>query len=189
MKHEPHEIWNGITTRSPALRLVTSLPTSSTMPMGSWPRMLPSPMNGPRVSYRCRSDPQMLVDVIFTIASVDCWITGSGTVSTLTSRLPCQVTAFIELPPSVSSDGLHSTSRGKPRPSVRGAGAARCGPSGGGVDAGDGEALDVQQVAAGGGDEGQRPLPGVRQAHPRGPRLPFLTAAGRHTAERPHRAA
>jgi hypothetical protein len=35
MKHEPHEIWNGMTTRSPTLRLVTAEPTSRTTPIGS----------------------------------------------------------------------------------------------------------------------------------------------------------
>ena len=37
----PQEIVNGTTTRSPGLRLVTALPTSSTMPIGSWPRTSP----------------------------------------------------------------------------------------------------------------------------------------------------
>src|ERR1700712_1568994 len=37
----------------------------------------------------------MPVDVIRTIASVGASMVGSGTVSTRTSRLPCQVTAFI----------------------------------------------------------------------------------------------
>jgi hypothetical protein len=37
----------------------------------------------------------MLVDVISMIASVGSSIIGSGTLSTLTSRFPCQVTAFI----------------------------------------------------------------------------------------------
>jgi hypothetical protein len=50
MKQCPHEIWNGMTTRSPGARFVTALPTSSTIPIGSWPRMSPSPMNGPRTS-------------------------------------------------------------------------------------------------------------------------------------------
>src|SRR3954452_3768488 len=63
------------------------------MPIGSWPRTSPRSMNGPRVSYRCRSDPQMLVLVILTMASVGCSIRGSGTSSTETFRLPCQVTA------------------------------------------------------------------------------------------------
>src|ERR671926_121566 len=42
----------------------------------------------------CRSDPQIPVDVTRMIASVPSWIDGSGTVSTRTSRLPCQATAF-----------------------------------------------------------------------------------------------
>jgi hypothetical protein len=39
----------------------------------------------------------MLVDVIRTIASVGSSIFGSGTVSTRTSRLPCHVTARMQL--------------------------------------------------------------------------------------------
>jgi hypothetical protein len=34
-------------------------------------------------------------DVISTITSVGSWMTGSGTVSTRTSRLACHVTAFM----------------------------------------------------------------------------------------------
>ena len=52
-------------------------------------------MYGPSTSYRCRSDPQIADEVILTIASVGCSIRGSGTSSTRTSRLPCQVTAFM----------------------------------------------------------------------------------------------
>src|SRR5258705_12373430 len=40
----------------------------------------------------------MLVDVTSMIASVGSSTFGSGTVSTRTSRLPCQVTAFIAKP-------------------------------------------------------------------------------------------
>ena len=64
------------------------------MPIGSWPRMSPAVMYGPSTSYRCRSEPQIAVEVILTIASVGSWMVGSGTSSTRTSRLPCQVTAF-----------------------------------------------------------------------------------------------
>src|SRR3954470_24168959 len=42
----------------------------------------------------------MLVDVTSMIASVGSSTFGSGTVSTRTSRLPCQVTAFIATLPS-----------------------------------------------------------------------------------------
>ena len=52
-------------------------------------------MNGPSTSYRCRSEPHSPVDVTRMIASVGSSIVGSGTVSTRTSRLPCQVSAFI----------------------------------------------------------------------------------------------
>ena len=77
---------------------VTSGPTSSTMPIGSWPRMSPGVRYGASTSYRCRSEPQIAVEVIRTIASVGSWIVGSGTVSTRTSRLPCHVNALIDNP-------------------------------------------------------------------------------------------
>ena len=52
--HDPmgivEEIWNGMTTRSPTFRSPVCPPTSSTMPIGSWPRMSPASMNGPRTS-------------------------------------------------------------------------------------------------------------------------------------------
>ena len=95
MKQWPHEMLNGMTTRSPRAMWLTSGPTSSTMPIGSWPSTSPSCMYGPSTSYRCRSEPQMPLDVIRTIASVDSLSCGSGTHSSRTSRFPCQVTAFI----------------------------------------------------------------------------------------------
>lgn len=45
-KQEPHAMVKGMTTRSPGVRLVTALPTSTTTPMGSWPRMSPDSMVG-----------------------------------------------------------------------------------------------------------------------------------------------
>src|SRR3954469_8543340 len=103
MKQVPQETLNGTTTRSPGASSVTSLPTSSTTPIGSCPSTSPSSRNGPSTSYRCRSEPQMPLEVIRTITSVGSWIAGSGTVSTLTSRFPCQATAFIQ-PPSETAD-------------------------------------------------------------------------------------
>src|ERR1700733_2758749 len=50
----------------------------------------------------------MLVDVISMIASVGSSITGSGTVSTLTSRFPCHVTAFICIASSSAQNALPS---------------------------------------------------------------------------------
>jgi hypothetical protein len=50
MKQCPQDIWNGMTTRSPAWTLVMPEPTSSTMPIGSWPMMSPSVMKGPSTS-------------------------------------------------------------------------------------------------------------------------------------------
>src|SRR4026207_753024 len=51
----------------------------------------------------------MLVDVTSMMASVDSSTFGSGTVSTRTSRLPCQVTAFIATPFGRCVSGLVST--------------------------------------------------------------------------------
>src|SRR5690349_14174829 len=88
----------GMTTRSPFFRLVTALPTSSTMPMGSWPSTSSLCIYGPSTSYRWRSEPQIADDVILTIASVGSLMTGSGTSFTVTERLPCQVSAFNGMP-------------------------------------------------------------------------------------------
>src|SRR5215212_10962235 len=96
----PHAIGNGTTTRSPTftLDLSTSGPTSSTMPIGSWPMMSPGFMNGMNPSTRWRSDPQMQVDVIRTIASRRLRIFGSGTSSTFTLYGAHQTTAFMASP-------------------------------------------------------------------------------------------
>src|SRR5829696_1386323 len=67
--------------------------------------MSPSSMNGPRTSYRWRSEPQIAVEVMRTMASVGSWILGSGTVSTRTSWLPCQATAFIGRSPRALGRG------------------------------------------------------------------------------------
>ena len=47
-KQWPQEIVNGTTTRSPFFRLRTSLPTSTTSPMNSWPSTSPGSMAGIR---------------------------------------------------------------------------------------------------------------------------------------------
>jgi hypothetical protein len=40
-KHWPQAMTNGTTTRSPFLSFVTALPTSTTIPIGSWPSTSP----------------------------------------------------------------------------------------------------------------------------------------------------
>ena len=97
-KHSPQEMVKGTTTRSPTCSSVTSGPTSSTIPMNSWPRMSPSFMPGTLPRYRCRSDPQMAVAVTRNTMSSAAWMAGSGTVSTRTSCAPCQVSAFMDSP-------------------------------------------------------------------------------------------
>ena len=96
-KHLPQPIGNGTTTRSPTFTLLlsTSGPSSSTMPIGSWPRMSPGFMNGMKPSTRCRSEPQMQVEVMRTIASRRLMIFGSGTFSTFTLYGAHQTRAFI----------------------------------------------------------------------------------------------
>src|SRR6476620_6482379 len=96
----PQEMLNGMTTLSPTAMSVTSAPISCTMPIGSWPRMSPGFMYGPSTSYRCRPDPQIADELIFTIESVGTSIRGSGTSSPRTSLWPCRVTAFIRSPSS-----------------------------------------------------------------------------------------
>src|SRR5690242_4681192 len=68
-KQLPHAIGNGTTTRSPFCRFVTPPPTSTTSPINSCPRMSPLSIVGTKPLYRCKSEPQIAVDVIFTIAS------------------------------------------------------------------------------------------------------------------------
>ena len=131
MKQCPQETLNGITTRSPALMWVTAEPTSSTMPIGSWPMMSPLSMNGVSTSYRCRSEPQIADEVIRTIASVGSWITGSGTSSTLTVRFACQVKAFMRPPlpgPPPRPEGQPADLIGPNDPTHAISGAGACSP-------------------------------------------------------------
>src|SRR5215468_4420897 len=94
--HWPHEIEKGATTRSPRLTRVTAGPTSSTMPMNSWPSTTPLGSPGTRPWYWCRSEPQTALVVMRTTTSVGSTIFGSATDSTRTSPVPCSVIAFIE---------------------------------------------------------------------------------------------
>src|SRR5919109_1866636 len=75
----PHAIGKGTTTRSPTCKFFTPLPTSTTSPMNSCPRMSPFSMVGTKPLYRCRSEPQIAVEVIRTMASPEFRIFGSGT--------------------------------------------------------------------------------------------------------------
>src|SRR5690348_1578878 len=92
---------NGMTTRSPGARLVMSAPTSVTTPMVSCPSTSPGERYGPSTPYRCRSEPQMAVEVTAMIASLGSWMRGSGTSVTRTSRLPCHVSALMKPLPLV----------------------------------------------------------------------------------------
>src|SRR5688572_28027774 len=84
-------------TRSPTLILLLSTPgpTSSIAPMNSWPTMSPGFIAGMNPLNRCRSDPQMHIDVTRSMALRSLMIFGSGTFSTLIFFGPHQVTAFI----------------------------------------------------------------------------------------------
>src|SRR5580692_9550816 len=75
---------NGMTTRSPGERY------------------------GPSTPYRCRSEPQMAVEVTAMIASLGSWMRGSGTSVTRTSRLPCHVSALMKPLPLVCDGGAAS---------------------------------------------------------------------------------
>src|SRR4029079_9809039 len=65
----------------------------------------------------------MLVDVTSMMASVDSSTFGSGTVSTRTSRLPCQVTAFIATPFGRCGKRTRQQATGELRLSTHAAGA------------------------------------------------------------------
>src|SRR5215203_3820665 len=65
----PQAIGKGTTTRSPALSVVTAPPTSTTSPMNSCPSTSPLFSVGTKPPYRCRSEPQIAVEVILTMAS------------------------------------------------------------------------------------------------------------------------
>src|SRR4051812_201990 len=87
-KHSPQQMVNGTTTRSPTLSFLLPEPTSTTSPMNSWPRTSPLCISGIYPSYKCKSEPQMAVEVTLTIASRGSSIRGSGTSSTRTSYRP-----------------------------------------------------------------------------------------------------
>src|SRR5215213_9111165 len=63
--------------------------------MNSWPSMSPRCIVGINPLYMCRSEPQIAVEEIFTIASRWLRICGSGTSSTTIVVLPYQQLAFI----------------------------------------------------------------------------------------------
>ena len=75
-------------TRSPAETVLTPVPTSSTVPTASWPRIRPTVTSG--VSpFECKSDPQIVVTQSLTMASVSSRRDGCGTSSTLWMRNEC----------------------------------------------------------------------------------------------------
>ena len=45
-QHDPQKMLNGTRTRSPRLRFWTDEPTSSTTPMNSWPKVVPTRVSG-----------------------------------------------------------------------------------------------------------------------------------------------
>src|ERR1700746_468119 len=81
---------------SPTWIFSTASPTSTPSPTFSWPKIRPC-SKSVRPSYMCRSEPQMLVAVIRTSASVGFSILASGTSSTLTLRGPWYTTAFTRI--------------------------------------------------------------------------------------------
>ena len=78
----------GIITRSPFFTACTAGPTSSTMPMNSWPMTSPDFMPGTLPRQRCRPEPQIAVAVTRRRMSSLFSRMGSGTRSTRTSLVP-----------------------------------------------------------------------------------------------------
>jgi len=77
-----------IRTRSPVVKVVTAGPVSTMVPTASWPRMVPGATSGTSPFRMWRSVPQMVAESIRTMASVGDWMTGSETVSQLSSAGP-----------------------------------------------------------------------------------------------------
>src|SRR5581483_3504498 len=84
---QPQLILNGRQTQSPFFTNCAAGPLSTTSPRFSCPSTFPS-STSVRPSNMCRSDPQIFVATIFTMASVGFSIFGSGTFSILTLRGP-----------------------------------------------------------------------------------------------------
>ena len=68
-------------TRSPTFTFFTPVPTASTVPTASWPRMRPSVTSGTSPLRIWRSEPQIVVASTRTMASVSSTRTGLGTSS------------------------------------------------------------------------------------------------------------
>src|SRR5438034_132501 len=86
----PQDVKKLETTRSPGLKRLTSLPTSSTTPTNSWPRTAPT-FIGVWPWRMCRSEPQTAPIVTLTRTSRDPLTDGLGTSMTLTSPSPWNV--------------------------------------------------------------------------------------------------
>src|SRR4051794_41092400 len=80
----PSENANGITTTAPRFIVRTSLPTSATTPIASWPMRRPVAL-GSMDLYGHRSLPQTQARLTATTASVGSTMRASGTFSTRTS--------------------------------------------------------------------------------------------------------
>src|SRR6187399_353203 len=89
----PQATLNGMTTRSPDLSEVTPSPTSSMIPMFSWPNTMPGSA-AVRPSYMCRSEPQIAVEVTRTMTSLGCCSRGLSTSSTATLNGSLYTIAF-----------------------------------------------------------------------------------------------
>ena len=79
--HFAHAVMQEIKTRSPLQNLLTPVPTSSTTPIPSCPRIRPSATEAKSPFRMCRSVPQIVVLVIRTTASVTSRSAGFGTSS------------------------------------------------------------------------------------------------------------
>ena len=81
--HTPHELMHEMITRSPDDEVADRVPTSTTVPTPSCPRILPSVTAGTSPLRMCRSVPQIVVVSTRTTASVASISVGSGTSSQL----------------------------------------------------------------------------------------------------------
>src|SRR5918998_3248332 len=119
--HFPQAMLNGTRTWSPTFSFSTPSPTSSTMPVNSWPNVIPTLVSGTDPLYRCKSEPQMHERVTLTMASSGCWISGTGFLSIRTLCGTLKFIASMCMPPLFSPPLPLSSTYARPPGFLRGA--------------------------------------------------------------------
>ena len=115
-KHSPQKVSTLTVTRSPALTLRTSAPTSSTMPTISWPTVIPGTARGTLPCLMCRSLVQILPSVMRTMASRGLCNLGFGFSTKANFPFSMYVYANIIVYYIINRKGSLLTSHKRPKP-------------------------------------------------------------------------